>query len=125
MKVALRTVPLAIALITALPIRAQMKPVAMIPEPPTPAARPFHDSRSGVSFQVPAGWDLNRKDRQVSTFNLDARSTIKSTQLRAVANITFNPFPLSTFSGAYFYVSFTPRLSATACARQASVKNAK
>jgi hypothetical protein len=97
---------------------------AATPEPTTPPARAFHDSRSGISFQVPAGWDLNRKDREVSTFSLDARSTIKTTQLRAVADITFNPFPQSTFSGAFFYASVTPHLSDADCARQASGKSA-
>src|SRR5215831_12752317 len=64
----------------------------------------FHDSRSGVTFQVPAAWNLSRRDGEVSTFREDVRSPLKSTQFRAVANITFNPFPESTFSGAYFYL---------------------
>jgi len=101
---------------------AQTK-TAVAAEPQTPPARSFHDARSGVSFRVPAGWDVTRRDREVSTFSLDARSTLKETQLRAVANITFNPYPLSTFSGAYFYASFTPHLSAAACTRQASTLN--
>ena len=101
---------------------AQSKP-PVATEPQTPAARSFHDLRSGVSFRVPAGWDLTRRDREVSTFNLDARSTTKATQLRAVANITFNPYPQSTFSGAYFYASFAPHLPAAECTHQASTLN--
>ena len=99
--------------------------LAATPEPTTPPARAFHDARSGIAFQLPAGWDLNRKDHEVSTFSLDARSSIKTTQLRAVADITFNPFPQSTFSGAFFYASVTPHLSDADCARQASTKNGR
>ncbi|MCU1324173.1 MAG: hypothetical protein JWM43_3822 [Acidobacteriaceae bacterium] len=110
---------IALAVLTA-PLHAQTKPV---PEPITPPARTFHDPRSGINFQVPAGWDLSRKDHEVSSFSQDARSTTRTTQLRAVANITFNPFPQTTFSGALFYVSLTPRLSDADCARQVSAKN--
>ncbi len=56
---------------------------------------------------------------------MDARSAAKTTQLRAVANISFNPFPQSTFSGAYFYASVTPRLSAADCTKQAGTKNSR
>jgi hypothetical protein len=110
--------PLALALLVTATLHAQ-RPA----DPTSPPARNFHDSRSGVTFQVPAGWTLTQKDREVSTFALDARSTIKSTQLRAVANITFNPFPLSTFSGAYFYLSFTPQATPGDCTHQAATLN--
>ena len=36
----------------------QGKPPA--PEPPTPPARPFHDSRYGVSFTIPPAWNITR-----------------------------------------------------------------
>jgi hypothetical protein len=98
---------------------AQLKS-AITAEPQTPPAHSFHDPRSGITFQVPASWNLTRKDGDVSTFSLDARSALKTTQLRAVANITFNPFPQSTFSGAYFYASVTPHTSDADCAHQAS-----
>ncbi len=117
--------PLVLAL-AALPVHAQLKTLTApaIPSDPTvPPARSFSDQHSGVSFQVPAGWALTRKDHEVSTFSLDARSATRSTQMRAVANITFNPFPLSTFSGAYFYASLTPHLNDAECARQASPLN--
>jgi hypothetical protein len=118
--------PLALALATTAPVYAQQKlltPTLTPPDPKTPLARSFSDPRSGISFQVPAGWNLTRKDHEVSTFSLDARSATRSTQMRAVANITFNPFPLSTFSGAYFYASLTPHVSDADCARQASALN--
>lgn len=104
-------------------LHAQSKPpsVQTTPDPTTPPTRDFHDPRAGVTFQVPAGWNLNRKDGEVSTLRLDARSTTRATQLRAVANITFNPYPSSTFSGVYFYVSVTPKISPNDCATQATI----
>ncbi|HWW22325.1 MAG TPA: hypothetical protein VNY78_00425 [Edaphobacter sp.] len=89
-------------------------------EPTTPPAHLFHDTRHGVSFQVPAGWNFSRKDSDLSTFNLDARTAPRSTQMRAVANIGFNPFPASTFSGALFYFSVTPHTTEAECRAQAS-----
>jgi hypothetical protein len=87
-------------------------------EPTTPAAQTFHDRRSGVSFQVPAGWNLTTKDGEVSTFHLDAPTALKGAQMRAVASISFNPYPQSTFSGALFYVSWIPGMSEDQCALQ-------
>ncbi len=98
---------------------AQAQRPAPTQEPTTPPARVFRDARSGIAFQVPAGWDLNRKDREVSTFALDAPTIGKTAQLRAVADIAFNPLPQTNFSGAYFYASVTPKLSDADCARQA------
>ncbi len=115
--------PLALAIAALAPVYAQPKALAApaIPsDPKTPPARAFSDPHSGFSFQVPAGWALTRKDHEVSTFSLDARSVTNATQLRAVVNITFNPFPLSTFSGAYFYASLTPHVNDADCARQAA-----
>ena len=118
--------PLALAVLAAAPVHAQLKflaPPAVPSDLKTLPARSFSDPRSGVSFQVPAGWALTRKDHEVSTFSLDARSAPRTTQLRAVANITFNPFPLSTFSGAYFYLSSTPHINDADCARQAAAQS--
>jgi hypothetical protein len=101
----------------------QLKPVPAPPkpvEPTTPAARSFHDPRSGVTFQVPAAWDFYRKDGEVSTFALDVRTAPKPSDFRAVANITFNPFPDSTFSGAYFYFSIAPHATPSDCTHQAT-----
>lgn len=96
---------------------AQAKPSS---DPATPSSRSFHDSRSGVTLQVPAGWNLSVKDGEVSTFKLDARSAPRATQMRALASIAFNPYPESTFSGAFFYLSLNSRLPVVDCARQAA-----
>jgi hypothetical protein len=89
------------------------------PEPTTPPARPFHDSRYGVSFTIPPAWNIDRKDGDVSTFRLDARNAAHTAQMRAVATISFNPHPYSTFSGALFYFSVAPNITANQCAAQA------
>jgi hypothetical protein len=91
-------------------------------DPTTPPAHPFHDTRHGVSFQIPAGWNFSRKDSDLSTFNLDARSAPRNIQMRAVANMAFNPFPASTFSGALFYFSVTPHTNEAECRAQASAQ---
>jgi hypothetical protein len=89
------------------------------PEPTVPAARRFTDSRYHVAIQIPAAWTLTRRDGEVSTFHLDARSAPATSQLRAVATIAFNPFPQSNFSGALVYFSISPRTTDAACAAQA------
>jgi hypothetical protein len=99
-----------------------LQPHAATSEPATPPSRVFRDSRYGVSFTVPAAWNLNRKDGEVSTFPLDARNAAHDAQLRAVATISFNPHPASTFSGALFYFSVAPHTSANQCAAQASAR---
>ena len=125
----------AVALLTVLPVLAQSpsrpvpgQPEAVPPllrgkppivEPTTPPARPFHDSRYGVSFTIPPAWNLSRRDGDVSTFNLDARNAAHTAQMRAVATISFNPHPYSTFSGALFYFSVAPHVTANQCAAEA------
>jgi len=99
---------------------AQSKPA---PDPTTPVARNFHDPRSGVSLRVPTGWNLSLKDGDVSTFRLDAHSAPRTTQMRALASLAFNPYPESTFSGAFFYLSLNPRLPAQDCSRQATASD--
>ncbi len=93
-----------------------------VPEAPPAEAREqsFRDSHFGVQFRVPEGWALARKDRQVSTFHLDARTAPQRAQMRSVAAIEFNPYPYSTFSGALFYYSVEPHTTDAECARQAS-----
>ena len=93
-----------------------------VAEPNTPPARPFHDPRYGVSFTIPPAWNLTRKDGDVSTFNLDARNAAHNAQMRAVATISFNPHPYSTFAGALFYYSVAPNVTANQCAAQASAR---
>jgi hypothetical protein len=80
----------------------------------------FHDTKYGVSFRVPPGWDFSRHDGEVSTFHADARSAPQSAQLRGVATLSFNPFPRSTLGGALFYYSVEPRSTDVECERQAS-----
>ena len=88
-----------------------------------PAARHVHDARYGLSFDLPEGWNLTQKDGDVSTFGLDARSATPATQLRDAAQLAFNPFPASTFSGALFYFSATPHASARDCTDQAPAQH--
>ncbi len=100
------------------PVPAFLKPKPASAEPTTPPARPFHDPRYGVSFTIPPAWNIDRRDGTVSTFRLDARNAAHTAQMRAVASISFNPHPQSTFSGALFYFSVAP-ISANQCAAQA------
>jgi hypothetical protein len=86
---------------------------------PVVAARTFHDPAYKISFDYPGDWIFASKDREISTFRLDARSAARTTTMRAVASIAENPFPDSTFSGAYFYLSVTPHSNDASCARQA------
>lgn len=80
----------------------------------------FHDPTYKISFDYPAKWNFTRHDHEISTFHLDARSAAQTTLLRAVLSMPENPFPASTFSGAYFYFSVTPHSNDAACARQAA-----
>jgi len=103
-------------------LAAQTGKAATAPEEPaTPAARQFSDARYGVRFELPAGWNFTRRDGEMSTFHLDARSAPRSAQMRAVADLSFNPFPQSTFSGAFVYFSVSPRSTDAACASQAAL----
>jgi hypothetical protein len=102
----------------------QKKSVEKITVPDQPiksaTATAFTDRKTGVSFRVPPGWELSRKDGQLSTFHMDARTAAQNSQMRAVAVMDFNPYPESTFSGAAFYFSVQPRSTDIACQRQAS-----
>jgi len=91
------------------------------PTPPRPAppAQSYRDSHFGVRFRIPPGWDFSRKDRLVSTFRLDARSAVPTSEMRAVAALDVNPFPLSTLSGAFFYYSVEPHTTDRECESQA------
>ncbi len=93
-----------------------------VPEAPPPGAKmqTFRDGHFGVRFEVPEGWTLARKDGQVSTFHLDARSASPKAQVRGVLAIDFNPFPYSTFSGALVYFSVQAHATDADCARQAT-----
>ncbi len=92
------------------------------PEPTSPPAQTVEDERTHVVFHLPAGWNVSRKDGELSTFRLDARTAPARSDLRFAATLNFNPFPLSTFSGAIFYLSVVSRSSAAACAAETTVK---
>lgn len=81
--------------------------------------RTFHDPTYKISFEYPETWNFTQTDREISTFHLDAHSAPRNASMRAVAAMPENPFPASTFSGAYIYFSVTPRSSDAACAKQA------
>ena len=99
--------------------RVAPKPV---PEPTSPPPQTVTDAKTHVVFHLPAGWDLTRRDGEVSTFRLDARTAPRKSEVRAVASLAFNPYPRSTFSGAMFYLSAAPHTSAKSCAAQTKVK---
>lgn len=105
-------------LLAVLPAAAQVIPTP-VSEPATPPASTFHDPQYGVTFHVPAAWNLTRRDAEFSTFALDVRTASSSTRMRALATIAFNPHPTSTFSGALFYFSVTPRATERQCHDQA------
>jgi hypothetical protein len=84
------------------------------------STKTFHDPTYKISFDYPASWDFSQTDREISTFHLDARSAPRNASMRAVAAMPENPYPLSTFSGAYIYFSVTSKSSESACARQAA-----
>lgn len=98
------------------------------PKPtPVPTAEPanavpsaFVDKHSKVRFTVPPGWEVARKDGQISTFHLDARSAPRTAKLRGLAMLDFNPYPYSTLAGALFYFSVEPHTTDAECAAQAS-----
>lgn len=85
-----------------------------------PTPRSFQDRRYALSLTVPAGWTLTTRDREVSTFHLDARSAPGTARLRAVINIDDNPLPHSNFAGAFLYFSVTPGATDASCSRQAT-----
>ena len=102
--------------------RAAAKPP---PEPTSPPSQTVEDERTHVVFHLPAGWNLARKDGELSTFRLDARTAPRRSEVRAVASLSFNPFPLSTFSGVLFYLSTTPHTTAAVCAAETTTKPEK
>lgn len=84
------------------------------------ATHTFHDRADHVSFDYPANWTFAEQDHEISTFHLDARTAPRNDRVHAVVAMPENPYPASTFSGAYVYFSVTPHSSAGACARQAT-----
>ena len=105
--------------------RAQQSPAKDLAagkyEPAQPPAQMISDDVAQLRFALKPGWNVARKDKEISTFHLDARTAPRKAELRAVANLAFNPFPLSTFSSAFFYLSVTPRIAPSACMAQTSI----
>ncbi len=95
------------------------------PEHPTPAATDFHDAKYRLGFHVPAGWNFVRKDGALSNFGVDVRTTNRQLDVRGVASLNYNPYPVSTFSSATFYYSVVPRATAAVCAAQATTSHLK
>ncbi len=109
------------ALLLGIPCSLAAAQVSVPVLPPAEAkTQIFRDGHFGVRFHVPEGWALNRKDGQVSTFHLDARTAPPHSKMRSVAAIQFNPYPLSTFSGALFYFSVEQHTTDAECANQAT-----
>ena len=92
----------------------------IVNEPTAPPPQHIHLLTSGLSFDLPAGWNFARRDGELSTFALDARSSLPNTHLLSVAQLAFNPFPYSTFAGALFYTSTTPHSTPLSCSNQAT-----
>ncbi len=99
-----------------------LHPTAPLREPTDPPAQDVVDTRDHLTFHLPAGWNLTRKDGEISSFHLDARTAPRTAQLRMVASLAFNPYPPSTFAGALFYVSTTPHATPASCAMQTATK---
>ena len=136
----LRKIALTAALLFALPLlngqqssepRMQVPKVVPVPplhptapakEPTNPPARDVRDALDHLILHLPAGWNFTRKDGELSTFHLDARTAPRKSRLHIAANLAYNPYPLSTFSGAIFYVSSTAGLSAADCAAETTTK---
>jgi hypothetical protein len=89
------------------------------------AAQTFDDPTYKLSFDYPANWTFSHTDGEISTFHYDARTAPRRAILRALVAIPENPFPASTFSGAYVYYSVTPHISAASCADQAVAPRGK
>ena len=102
--------------------RAGVGEVREVPDPVSPAAQVVEDARVHMEFQLPAGWNLSRRDGEVSTFRLDARTAPRRTELRAVASLAFNPYPLSNFAGALLYLSVLPKSTEAACVAQTTAR---
>lgn len=99
-----------------------------VPDEPAnlqPAATTVRDAKYKISYQVPAGWDTERKDGILSTLRKDVRSANAGMQVRGVSAINYNPYPPTTFSGALFYYSVMPKATAQSCAALATTAHLK
>jgi hypothetical protein len=94
-------------------------------EPTSPPAQNYVDPVSRVRFHLGPGFRVVRKDKEISTFHLDARTAPAGSRVRAVAMMEFNPFPASTFSGGLVTYSVAPGVGAAACEAETRVKPEK
>lgn len=92
------------------------------PDNPKPAARDFNDPLYRVSFHIPAGWNFEKRDGVISNFGVETRTARARSQVRGVAEISFNPWPPTTFAGALFYYSVIPHSTAATCVAQTATK---
>ena len=107
-----------------LPARGLTEPdVPATLDPPT--SRTFTDPKYKVAFTVPAGWNFEKKDGLLSNFGVDTATVRRRTDVRGVAALNFNPWPVTTFASALFYYSVLPRTTAAQCAEQTTTKGVK
>ena len=90
--------------------------------PETAREQSFRDAQFGVRFKVPPGWEITRRDHEVSTFRMDARTAPPKLQLRSVVSLDFNPFPQTTLAGAMVYYSVQKHAKSAECVQQAAGK---
>jgi hypothetical protein len=90
------------------------------PASPQPKATDFRDPIYKLSFHIPAGWNFERQDGILSTFAADVRTGRHDLDVRGVAALNYNPYPLTTFAGASLYYSVLPKSDAAGCAAQAT-----
>jgi hypothetical protein len=114
---------LAVLLLLAATLQAQA-PQAH-PQQPSLPNHTFTDPTYKISFVYPATWHFSQTDGELSTFHYDARTAPPRAALRAVIAMPENPFPASTFSGAYVYFSVSPHSTAASCAAQAAAPSDK
>ncbi|MDP9039030.1 MAG: hypothetical protein M3O02_07120, partial [Acidobacteriota bacterium] len=100
-------------------LRSRAASSAALTPGPT-AMHTYHDPSYKISFDYPANWTFTQRDHEISTFRLDARTADRKTMLRAVTAIPENPYPSSTFTGAFVYLSVTPHTNEAKCAGQAA-----
>jgi len=91
--------------------------------PETAHEQSFRDTQFGVRFKVPPGWEITRRDHEVSTFRMDARTAPPKLQLRSVVSLDFNPFPQTNLAGALVYYSVEKHAKPAECVQQAAGKD--
>jgi hypothetical protein len=83
-----------------------------------PESTDYHDPKYKLSFKVPPGWMFERKDGLLSNFSEDTHAPHRGVDVRGVAAINYNPYPITTFASANFYFSVQPHSSEQSCAEQ-------